>query len=165
MFFLKLSFGVGFDSLDNQTNKLCLHYTAYSTHYTVYYTDHSLVYQEQWEGKDKIENWFEFLTLIVQHWVLKISFTHSFGLGFANHVYQTNKLKTVHTLQCTLNTVHYVPYPSEFNTLDFHKQNKNCTYVKVYTVHSTLCTTQTRVQYTWNKQRGRTYRSIAYVTN
>ena len=50
--------------------------------------------------------------------MLKISFTHSFGLDFGNHVCQTNKLKTVHTLQCTLYTVHYVPYRPEFSTLE-----------------------------------------------
>ena len=49
---------------------------------------------------------------------MKISFTHSFCLGFANHVCQTNKLKTVHALQCTLYTVHYVPHRPEFSTLE-----------------------------------------------
>ena len=49
---------------------------------------------------------------------LNISFTHSFGSGFANHVCQTKKLKTVHTSQCTLNTVHYVQYRPEFSTLE-----------------------------------------------
>ena len=50
--------------------------------------------------------------------MLKILFTHSFCLGFANHVCQTNKLKTVHTLQCTLYTVHYVPYRQEFSKIE-----------------------------------------------
>ena len=118
LFFLKLSFGVGFDSLDIQTNQLCLHYTVYSTHYTVYYTDHSLVYQEQWEGKDKRENQFKILTLIVQNLVLKVLITQSFCLGLVNHVCQTNKHKTVHTLQCTLYTVHCVPQRPEFSTLE-----------------------------------------------
>ena len=40
----------------------------------------------------------------------------SFCLGFANHVGQTNKLKIVHTFQCTLYKVHYVPYRSELST-------------------------------------------------
>ena len=38
--------------------------------------------------------------------------------GFANNVGQTNELRTVHTLQCTLYTVHYVPYRPEFSTLE-----------------------------------------------
>ena len=50
--------------------------------------------------------------------VLKILFTHKFCLGFANHVCQTNKLKTVHTLQCTLYTVHYVQHRPELSTLE-----------------------------------------------
>ena len=50
--------------------------------------------------------------------LLKISFTLRFCLGFANHVCQTNKLKTVHALQCTLYTVHYVPHRPEFSTLE-----------------------------------------------
>ena len=50
--------------------------------------------------------------------MFKISFTHSFGLDFGNHVCQTNKLKTVHALQCTLYTVHYVPHRPEFSTLE-----------------------------------------------
>ena len=49
---------------------------------------------------------------------LKILFTLSFSLGFANHVFQTNKLKTVHELKCTLYTVNYVPYRPEFRTLE-----------------------------------------------
>ena len=32
-----------------------------------------------------------------------------------------------------------------------YKQNKNSTYITMYTVHNTLCTTQTRVEYTWIK--------------
>jgi len=95
----------------------------YITHCTVYYTDHSLVYQKQWEGKDKRENYYEILTLIVQNLVLKILFKHKFVLGFANHICQTNKLKLY----------------------------------RHYSVHSTLCTTQTRVQYTWNKPSKRTH--------
>ena len=39
-----------------------------------------------------------------------MSFTIGFCLGFANYVGQTNKLKTVCTLQCKLYIVHYVPY-------------------------------------------------------
>ena len=58
------------------------------------------------------------LHLILQNFVLKIYFTLSFCLGFANHVFQTNKLNTVHTLQCTLYTIHYVPYRQEFSTLE-----------------------------------------------
>ena len=57
-------------------------------------------------------------TLIVQNLVLEILFTHSFCLGFANNFCQTNKLKTVHTLQCTLYTVHCVPQRPEFSTLE-----------------------------------------------
>ena len=60
--------------------------------------------------------------LILQNLVLKISFTLSFCLGFANNVCQTNKLKTVHTLQCTLYTVHYVPHRPEFSTLETSKE-------------------------------------------
>ena len=69
-----------------------------------------------------MENGFEILTLIVQHLVLKISYRNSFGLGFANYVCQTKKLKTVHTSQCTLNTVHYVQYRPEFSTLETSKE-------------------------------------------
>ena len=58
------------------------------------------------------------LHLILQNLLLKISFTLRFCLGFANHVCQTNKLKTVHALQCTLYTVHYVPHRPEFSTLE-----------------------------------------------
>ena len=50
--------------------------------------------------------------------MLKILFTHSFGLEFGNHVCQTKKLKTVHTLQCTLYTVYYLPYRQDFSTLE-----------------------------------------------
>ena len=54
--------------------------------------------------------------------MLKISLKHSFGLGFGNHFCQTNKLETVHTLQCTLYTVHNVPYRQEFSTLETSKE-------------------------------------------
>ena len=115
---MKLRFGLGFDSLDNRTKKLCLYFTLYSANYTVCYTEKSLVYQEQWEGKDKRKNYFKILTLIVQNLALKILSTHSFCWGFSNHVCQRNKLKSVHALQCTLYTVHYVPYRQEFSTLE-----------------------------------------------
>ena len=72
------SFGLEFYNLDNQTKK------TVPTLHCIQYTLH----------------------LILQNLVLKISFTLSFCLGFANHVCQTNKLKTVHTLQCKLYTVH-----------------------------------------------------------
>ena len=52
----------------------------------------------------------------------KILFTHSFRLGFVNHVCQTKKLKTVHALQCTLYTVHYVQHRPEFSTLETSKE-------------------------------------------
>ena len=100
--------------------KMCLYYTVYSTHYTVYYTDHSSVHQKQWEGKEKRKKCHKLLILIVQNLVLKI--TCRFCLRFANHVCQTNKLKTVHTLQCTLYTVHYVPHRPEFSTLETSKE-------------------------------------------
>ena len=45
-----------------------------------------------------------------------------------------------------------------------NKQTRNCTYITVYTVHSTLCTIQIRVQYSRNKQRERTYGRNAFVT-
>ena len=77
--------------------------------------------------------------------VFKISFTHSFGLDFGNHVCQTNKLKTVHTLQCTLYTVHYVPYRPEFSTLETSQERGHMGEMHL-TVHFTLCTIQTRVQ-------------------
>ena len=89
MFFLKLSFDLEFYNLDNQTKKLCLYYTVYSN-----------------------------ITFNSTKFCVKIYFTLSFCLGFANHVFQTNKLKTVHTLQCTLYTVHYVPHRPEFSTLE-----------------------------------------------
>ena len=54
--------------------------------------------------------------------MLKISISLSFCLGFANHVCQTNKLKTVHTLQSALYTLHYVPYRPEFSTLKTNKE-------------------------------------------
>ena len=57
-------------------------------------------------------------TLIVQNFALNILSMYSLCLGFANHVFQTNKLNTVHTLQCTLYTVHYVPHRPEFSTLE-----------------------------------------------
>ena len=116
MFFLKLSFGLVFDNLDNQT-KNYVYITLCTVHYTVHNTDHSLVYQKLWEGVGKREYLFESLTLIVQNSVLKILFVHSFCLHFAYHVCQTKKLKTVHILQCTLYMVHYGPYRPEFSTL------------------------------------------------
>ena len=58
--------------------------------------------------------------MIVQNLMLKILFTHKYCLGFAiaNHVCHTNKIKTVHTLQCTLYTVHYIPHRPELSTLE-----------------------------------------------
>ena len=46
--------------------------------------------------------------------MLKILLTHAFC--FANNVCKTNKLKTIHTLQCTLYTAHFVPYRQELST-------------------------------------------------
>ena len=40
---------LSFEHWDNQTNKLCLHYTAHSTYYTVYHKDQSLVVENQCE--------------------------------------------------------------------------------------------------------------------
>ena len=50
--------------------------------------------------------------------MLKILFTQSFCLGFANYVCQTNLLKTGHTLQRTLYTLRYVPYRQELSMLE-----------------------------------------------
>ena len=50
--------------------------------------------------------------------MLKTSFGQGFCLGFANYVFPTNKLETVHTLHHTLYTVHYVPYRPELSTLE-----------------------------------------------
>ena len=36
--------------------------------------------------------------------------------SFVNHIRQTNKLQAVHTLHCTLDTLHYVPYRPELTT-------------------------------------------------
>ena len=69
---------------------------------------------KQWQA-DTRENWFKILTLILSNLVLKSSFTLSSCLCFVIHVGQTNELKTVHTLQCTLYTVHYVPYRQELS--------------------------------------------------
>ena len=57
--------------------------------------------------------------------LLKISFTLRFCLGIANHVCQTNKLKTVHALQRTLYTVHYVPHRPEFSTLETSQEREH----------------------------------------
>ena len=45
--------------------------------------------------------------------------THSctLSLGFSDHDCQTNKPKTVHILQHTLYTLHYVPHRQDFTTL------------------------------------------------
>ena len=114
----KLSFGLGFNNLDNQTNIFCLHSTVYSTHYTVYHKNQSLVYQKQQERKPRRENWFKILPFIVYNMVLKISCGCSLCSDFANYVDQTNKLRIVHTFHCTLYTVHYVPYRPELHSLE-----------------------------------------------
>ena len=46
-----------------------------------------------------------------------------------------------------------------------NKLTKNGTYITAYTVHTTLCTIQTRAQYAWNKPKERTYGRNALVTN
>ena len=47
---------------------------------------------------------------------MRISFGLSYCLGFANHICQTNKLQTAHTLHCTLDTVYNEPYRPELST-------------------------------------------------
>ena len=44
-----------------------------------------------------------------------------FCLGFANYHSQTNNLQNVHTLHCSLYTVHYVPYRPELNAKETSK--------------------------------------------
>ena len=56
---------------------------------------------------------FKFL---IFHIFLKISFRVSFCLAYVNHVCPTNKLQLVHTLHCTLYTVHYAQYRAELST-------------------------------------------------
>ena len=73
-------------------------------------------------GKDTRETLFEILTFYVYNLILRISFGLSFCLGFANHICQTNKLQTAHTLHCTLDTVHYEPYRPELSTSETSKE-------------------------------------------
>ena len=50
--FFTLSIGLGFDNLDCQTNKPCLHYTIHKNPYKVYHKDHSLVNEMSQEDID-----------------------------------------------------------------------------------------------------------------
>jgi len=54
----QFSLGLGFDTMNNKINKLCLQYTVYSTHYKMYHKDQSLVYGKQLEGEDIRIIWF-----------------------------------------------------------------------------------------------------------
>ena len=50
IYFLSQPF-LNFVNLENQTNKLCLHYTGDSTHYTFCHKDQCSVYKKKQEGK------------------------------------------------------------------------------------------------------------------
>ena len=50
--FFTLSIGLGFDNLDYQTNKPCLHYTIHKNPYKVYHKDQSLVNEKSQEDID-----------------------------------------------------------------------------------------------------------------
>ena len=52
-----------------------------------------------------------------------------------SNICQINKPKTVHTLQCTLYTVHYVPYRQEFSTLETSQERGHVGEMHL-TVHS-----------------------------
>ena len=50
--FFKLSLSLGFDNLENQPNKLCLHYTIHKNQYKEYHKDHSSVNEYSQEEID-----------------------------------------------------------------------------------------------------------------
>ena len=50
--FFKLSLSLGFDNLENQPNKLCLHYTIHKNQYKEYHKDQILVNEDSQEEID-----------------------------------------------------------------------------------------------------------------
>ena len=50
--FFKLSLSLGFDNLENQPNKLCLHYTIHKNQYKEYHKDQILVNGDSQEEID-----------------------------------------------------------------------------------------------------------------
>ena len=113
-YFFELYICSDLDNLNNQTNKVFLHYTEHSIHYKVCQT------RAQSTKSNKREKTWEKINLNLKFYldnlVLKMSLKLILCLSFAQLDSQTNKLLAVHALHCTVYTVQYVPYMQELST-------------------------------------------------